>query len=67
MYVGPLVISLFTAIPSIGGRVPVITVSPSPMLFSMESLFCYTDFVQSTLSPSSGGVVLYVGIDSGCL
>lgn len=58
MYVGLLVVSLFTAIPSIGDRVPVITVSPSPMLFSMESLFCYTEFVQSTLNSSSGGVAL---------
>lgn len=67
LHEGPSVISLHIAGSSIRAGVPIITISLFLLPFLCGfSVFCCVHAVQSAISPSSGGVALYVGVDSLC-
>lgn len=65
----PTVISLPVVGCSIGGGVPVVTVSPSLLPFSLWSLYqCCAEAVKVLPALSSSeGIALYVGVNSVCL
>lgn len=54
------------AVGSIRGGVSFVSMSSSLLPFSKWLIFCFVEVVRPALSSSSGGIILYIGIELVC-